>query len=107
MKHVLKTTVFAGLLGLGAVVAATGSASARYTTTSFYGDTCRVVSCDNDGDFCRTISTYDRDSYRRHYSTHSGYWRYRNGYYNNGYYNHRRWTCDADGDRCHWSDDDD
>ena len=98
MKHVLKTTALAGLLGLGAVVAATGSASA-YTTTRCDGDSCRVVRCDDDGDYCRTVSFYDRDSYRRHYYTGSSYWR--GGDY---YYRHNRhWVCDEDGDDCRWS----
>lgn len=95
MKHALKTTAVAGLLGLGAIVAATGSAFADYTTTRCYGDTCRVVRCDNDGDYCQTLSRYDRDSYRRHYYTGSAYWRDRDY--------HRTWVCDEDGDRCHWS----
>ena len=95
MKHVLKTTVLAGLLGLGAVIAATGSASAAYTTTRCDGDFCRVVRCEDDGDFCRTISSYDRDSYHRHYFTGSAYWRDRAL--------DRHWTCDAFGDDCHWS----
>jgi len=97
MKHVLKTAVLASLLGLGAVVVATGSAYAAYTTTRCDGDSCHVVRCDDDGDFCRTVSYFDRDSDRRHYYTSSSYWRDRD------YYNHRHWICDADGDDCRWS----
>jgi hypothetical protein len=97
MKRLLETTVLVGLLGLGAVVAATGPASAAYTITRCDGDSCRVVHCDEDGDFCRTVSHYDRDLYRRHYYTSSSYWRDRD------YDNHRYWVCDADGDNCRWS----
>lgn len=82
LSKTVKTAALAGVLGLAGVAASATTASAGYTTTRCYGDTCRVVRCDNDGDDCYGIRSY-----------------YRGDYY---YHRDRRWECDYSGDECHW-----
>ncbi|MDE2181412.1 MAG: hypothetical protein KGJ78_00165 [Alphaproteobacteria bacterium] len=108
-----KTAALAGLFGVGAMVAMATSASAHYSYVrcDSDGDTCWRVVCDDDGDDCNRVRTFHRSDYDR-----GGYW---NGIYGDGfsfdwssgdrdqYYRGRHWTCDSDGDRCHWADDDD
>ena len=96
ISNTLKYTALAGVLGVAAIVAGAGAASARdYTRCDSDGD-CARVHCDWDGDNCYRENTYHRDYYHR-----DGYDRgYYGGYYGN--YGDRRWVCDADGDRCHW-----
>ena len=96
MSNMFKTTVIAGLLSAGAVLATGTGAWASYTTTRCDGDTCRVQRCDDDGGFCRTVSLYDRFN-GRHYYTSSDY------FYHPDYSRHRHWVCDAGGDNCTWS----
>jgi len=96
MRNMFKTTVMAGLLSAGALLATGASAWASYTTTRCDGDMCRVQRCDDEGDYCRTISYYDRYSGRHYYSSSS--------YFDHpDYYRHRHWVCDSDGDNCSWT----
>lgn len=74
MKHLLTSAAVAGVIGFGALAAAT-PASAHYLTRrcSYYG--CYTYRCDNDGDRCSRVSYYHRDE------------DYRGGYYHR--YGHR------------------
>jgi hypothetical protein len=100
----LKTTALAGLFGLGLIAASSPALADRvYTRCDSDGDRCYRVVCDNDGDECQR--------YRINTSNYNNYYRYNRYYdndrYNSNYYNRnnygRRWVCDSDGDRCHWS----
>lgn len=105
----LKTTALAALFGLGFIAASPALAHRVYTRCDNDGDRCWRVVCDDDGDDCRRTSSYSNG----YHSYYNGYRSYNNNYYNNnGYYDrdrsyynggYRRWVCDSDGDRCHWS----
>jgi hypothetical protein len=103
----LKTTALAGLFGLGFLAASPALAHRVYTRCDSDGDRCYRVVCDDDGDDCRRTSSYNgyynngyyNNGYRSYYNSYNSD-RY-NRYYNN--YGYRRWVCDSDGDRCHWS----
>ena len=100
LSNTLKRTALAGVLGIAAVVAVAGAASARtYTRCDADGDRCWRVHCDWDGDNCYRESGYDRDSYHR-YDYNRGYYGGYRGYY--GGYHDRRYVCDNDGDNCRW-----
>ncbi|HEY2033397.1 MAG TPA: hypothetical protein VGH02_06880 [Rhizomicrobium sp.] len=105
-KTILTSVALAGLLGLGAAIGMTNTASAEIVQHRCSADGCWSVRCDNDGDYCQRVWDEDR-YYRRHYST-TGYIDRGNGYYVGNQWrandqDHRRsWMCDADGDNCHW-----
>jgi hypothetical protein len=99
-SNTLKRTALAGVLGVAAVVGVAGAASARdYTRCDADGGRCYRVHCDWDGDNCYRESSYN-NYYNRDY-----YHRYDRGYYGGYYggYHDRRYVCDSDGDRCHWT----
>ena len=98
----------AGLIGVGAGIALTGSASAETISHRCDADGCWTVSCDNDGGYCRRVWDGDRYS-RRHYTASDYSYEHANGrYVGNTWvpydqYQHRRsWACDSDGDNCRW-----
>jgi hypothetical protein len=100
-----KKMALAGMFGVGVIVASASSASAHrvFTRCDDDGDRCWRVLCDDDGDDCRQLpqdwSAYDRNYY---YGNRYGYDRHYNDRYNDSS-QYGRWSCDRDGDRCHWS----
>jgi len=105
-KKMLLTLAAAGLIGVGAGIALTGSASAQTIEHRCNADGCWNVACYDDGS-CRRVWDQDR-YYRRHYSTTSYHEDRANGRYigndwvSYGPDRHRRWMCDTYGDNCHW-----
>jgi hypothetical protein len=98
----LKTAALAGLFGVGLIAASSPALADRvYTRCDRDGDRCWRVVCDNDGDQCqryRINNGYYNNNYYRYNRYYDNDY---NNYYNNNY--GRRWVCDSDGDRCHWS----
>ena len=105
-KKTLLVLAAAGLIGIGAGLALTGSASAQTVQRhcSAYG--CWRVDCFSAGS-CRRVWDENR-YYRRHYSETAYDVRRANGHYDGNRWiehnqDHRRsWVCDEDGDSCHW-----
>jgi hypothetical protein len=105
-KKTLLVLAVAGIMGVGAGVALTGSASAQDFQHRCTRDGCWTVACSDNGR-CRRVWDNDR-SYRRHYSTTSYDVDRANGHYDGNRWvehnqNHRRsWMCDEYGYNCHW-----